>query len=100
MHIEKHGQLYNIHPSLHLDSGVSLLLVKKLLDVAVSKKAPIHFWFHLWSFGDSKKSIRNSIHRLFSPFLKYAKEKENRGVLVFETMLSAAEKAQRSVNTR
>jgi len=94
MYIEKQGQLYNIHPSLYLDQSSSSLLSKKILDVAVGKKAPLHFWFHLWNLGETKESIQRSIDRVIFPMLRYAKERVDCGLLTLETMLSAAQKIE------
>lgn len=94
MYIEKRGQLYNIYPSLYLDQSLNSFLSRKILDVAVGKKAPLHFWFHLWNFGETKESMQKSIDRVIFPLLKYAKEKVDCGMLTFETMFSAAKKIE------
>ena len=94
MYIEKRGQLYNIRPSLFLDQGTNSLLLEKILDIAVIKKAPLHLWFHLWNFGKTKKSLQRSINRIIFSLLKYAKEKVDCGVLTFETMFSAAKRIE------
>lgn len=99
MCIEKCGQLYNIRPSLYLDHGANPLLLKKILDVAVAKKAPLHLWFHLWNFGQTKQSIQKTIDRILFPTLKYAKEKEACELLTFETMFSATKKIERGFNS-
>ena len=96
MYIEKQGQLYDIHPSLYLDHGTTPIFVKKILDVAISQRAPFHMWFHLWNFGETELSIQKSIDRVISPVLNYAKKKVDCGSLSFETMLSAAEKTEAS----
>jgi len=93
MFIEKRGNLYNIQPSLYLSPSLSPVILQKILDVAVIKKAPLHFWFHPWNFGATNKQIDKYIDNIFLPFLRYAKFKEQKGVLTFETMLSASEKA-------
>jgi hypothetical protein len=88
MNIEKQGRLYDIHPSLHLGQSISPILLKRILDVAIAKKAPLHVWFHLWNFGESSGLVRKYINNVFFPFLKYAKKKEKSGTMTFETMLS------------
>jgi hypothetical protein len=88
MNIEKQGRLYNIHPSLHLGQSISPILLKRILDVAIAKKAPLHVWFHLWNFGESNGLIRKYVNNVFFPLLKYAKMKEKSGTITFETMLS------------
>jgi peptidoglycan/xylan/chitin deacetylase (PgdA/CDA1 family) len=91
MKIEKRGNLFNICPSLHLTRSANSILLQKILDVAVVKRAPLHFWFHLWNFGTKKEHIENSIRNVIFPLLEYAKENVDRGDLTFETMLSAAQ---------
>ncbi len=93
MSIEKRGNLYNIQPSLYLNPSLSPLILQKIIDVAVIKRAPLHFWFHPWNFGTTNKQIDKYIKNIFLPFLRYAKIKEQKGALTFETMLSASEKA-------
>jgi hypothetical protein len=96
MQVEKQGRLYNICPSIHLTRSANALLLKKLVDVAVSEKAPFHVWFHLWNFGFDMESIRRSLKGAVLPFLLYAREKVNIGELSFETMFSVVEKIERS----
>lgn len=102
MRIEKQGRLYNVHPSLYLGQSNSPILLKRILDVAIVKKAPLHLWFHLWNFGETKESIQKSLKNALIPLLMYAKKEEKSDVLTFETMLSAAEKMEsaRSVSAK
>lgn len=95
MQIEKQGKLYNICPSLHLCRSANALFLKKILDVAVTERAPLHVWFHVWNFGEKVETMRRNVERAVLPLLEYAREKVNLGVLTFETMLSATEKAER-----
>ena len=95
MYIERHGRLYDIHPSLYVDRSLSSLFLKKIVDIAVAKRLPFHIWFHLWNFGETNESIEKSTKKLFFPLLNYAKKKEKSGELTFETMLSAAEKVEK-----
>jgi len=94
MYIEKQDQLYNIHPSLFLDQYVSSLFLRNILDISVAKKLPFHAWSHLWNLGETKESIQQSISNRLIPLIKYAKKKEKKGLLSFETMLSAALKVE------
>ncbi len=87
--IRKHNQLFDVHPGLHIGSVVNPVVMKKILDVCVNKKLPLHVWFHLWSFGFDEKSIRKSINMVFEPFLEYARRKVDDSELSFETMLSS-----------
>jgi hypothetical protein len=96
MQIEQHGGLYNICPSMHLTRSANALFLKKIVDIAVTKKAPFHVWFHLWNFGENMESIRRNATKTVFPLLLYAREKMNLGVLTFETMLSVTEKIEKS----
>jgi peptidoglycan/xylan/chitin deacetylase (PgdA/CDA1 family) len=95
MLIEKKNELFNIQPSLYLNVSFSPTILKKLLDVAIAKKAPLHLWFHPWSFGETDNKIEKFAQKVFEPFLKYAINKENSGVLSLDTMLSASETAEK-----
>lgn len=97
MYIEKKGRLANVHPSLYLNQIMSAILIKRILDIAIAKRTPLHLWFHPWNFGDTDELIRKSINDVFVPFLAYAKNKEKSGLLTFETMLSAARKADKII---
>lgn len=94
MFIEKKKGLFNIQPSLYLLPSISPLFLRKILDIAVAKRVPLHLWFHPWNFGRTDYFIEKYIENIFRPLLKHAKTKEKNGVLTFETMLSAAEKAE------
>lgn len=94
MCIEREGKLYNVHPSLYADEDTSPVLLKKLLDISITRNLPFHVWFHPWGFGETKKEIHKTINTIFVPFLRYAKEKENGNRLSFETMLSAVSKVE------
>lgn len=96
MRIEKNGQLYNIHPSIFVREYSNPLLLKKMLDISIKERVPFHIWFHFWNFGKDEKSISQTMNHLFIPFLQYAKEKQENGLLTFETMLSAAQKISHS----
>ena len=95
MYIEKQGQLYDIHPSLRIDQNMNSLFLRKIVDIAVTKKLPFHIWFHLWDFGETSDSIQKNIKETLFPLLDYVKNKEKSGKLTFETMLSAAEKVEK-----
>jgi peptidoglycan/xylan/chitin deacetylase (PgdA/CDA1 family) len=99
MCIEKKGLLYNIRPSLYLNQSLSPVILKKILNVAIAKRAPLHLWFHLWNFGNTNELIKKSIDDILLPFLTYAKSKEKCGLLTFETMLSATRKADKILGT-
>jgi hypothetical protein len=95
MYIEKQGRMYDIHPSLYIDQSTSYIFLKKMLDIAIAKRAPFHIWFHLWNFGETKESMQRSINNVFFPLLNHAKKREKSGELAFETMLSAAERVKK-----
>jgi len=94
MYIKKHGELYDVHPSLYLGNGVNPLLTRKIIDLAVRSRVPCHVWFHPWNLGKEKESVGKHIRKIFFPIFKYAKSKEKEGLLEFETMLSAARKME------
>jgi peptidoglycan/xylan/chitin deacetylase (PgdA/CDA1 family) len=96
MYIEKQGSLYNIHPSLYLDQSISSVFLNKIVDLAIAKKLPFHIWFHLWNFGETKESVQKTIDKIFFPLLRYVKKKERSGLLAVETMLSAADRVEKS----
>jgi hypothetical protein len=98
-YIEKCGRLYNVHPSIYINRHTNLPLLKKILDVSIEKRLPFHIWFHFWNFGEDKKSVSKSIKNLFVPFLNYAKEKQEKGILTFDTMLSATQKVEKTFKT-
>jgi len=94
MYIEKRGRLYDVHPSLYLGQSISSVFLRRIVDVAVTKKLPFHIWFHLWNLGETYESIQRSVKKVLFPLLNYAKKKERIGGLTFETMLSAAERLE------
>ena len=100
MYIEKQGRLYDIHPSLYLGQSTSPILLKRILDVAIAKQAPLHVWFHLWNFGESNELIEKYIDTVFFPLLQYAKKKEKSGTMTFETMLSSTKKLDEMLEPR
>ena len=96
MYIEKEDRLFDVHPSLYLDRVTTCsVFPRKILDIAIARKLPFHVWFHLWNFGETDELIKKSISNLILPLLKHAKEKEKSGVLMLETMFSAAEKTEK-----
>lgn len=94
MYVKKCGNLYDIHPGFYFGECSNSIILKKIVNIAVRYKAPIHVWFHLWNFGDSPQVINKRITKVLIPFLKYAKEKQKYSTLGFETMRSMAEKAE------
>jgi len=94
MNIRKRSELYEICPSLFLDKSATPLFLEKIVEVAVEKRAPLHFWFHLWNFGTTKESVQRCINRVFFPLLSFANEKADDHMLTIETMLSAASKIE------
>ena len=45
MYIRKHDQIYDIHPSLHLDQWSNEVFMRKILDICIRKRLPLHVWF-------------------------------------------------------
>jgi len=92
MYIKKHGQLYDIHPSLYLGQGAHPIFIKQIIDISIKRRLPFHVWFHPWDLGKTKDSIRRSIKKVFFPLFGYAKKKERVDMLTFETMFSTTTK--------
>jgi peptidoglycan/xylan/chitin deacetylase (PgdA/CDA1 family) len=99
MLIKKKGGLWDVHPSLAVDQYTKFAFLKRILDVAVEQKLPLHLWFHLRDFGYTGSDVRRNLERVFLPIFAYAKRKERDGVLTFETMLSASRKARMHLST-
>jgi len=99
MYIEKQGRLYDVHPSLYLTQHSSPRILRKILDVSIAKKMPFHIWFHPWNFGKTKESMQKVVGKVLYPLLAYAKKKETESALTYETMLSAAQKAEKALKT-
>jgi hypothetical protein len=94
MYIEKCGQLFNVHPSICVNQYSSPFFLKKILDISIVKKLPLHVWFHFFNLGQNEKEVQRTARKLFAPVLSYAREKQEQGLLTFETMLSAAQKME------
>jgi hypothetical protein len=99
MYIERCGGLYNVHPSIYIDQHTNLPVLKKILDIAIEKRLPFHIWFHPWNFGEDEKSVSKILKNLFMPFFCYAKEKQEDGILTFDTMLSATQNVEKALKT-
>ncbi len=97
MQIERCGGLYNLRPSLNLDQSINALLPKLILRLAISKRAPLHLWFHLWNFGLTEKAIKRSVDRVICPLLKLARQQTDVDLLAIETMASAYNKLEQQV---
>jgi len=95
MYVKRHCNLYDIHPGLYLGRCFNPTLPKKILNTSIRYKAPLHVWFHPGDFGNSLEAIDKRIRKVLIPFIKYAKGKQNQGVLQFETMRSIAELTQK-----
>ncbi|MEM2921990.1 MAG: polysaccharide deacetylase family protein [Candidatus Bathyarchaeia archaeon] len=83
----KANGLWNIHPLFYLDDknySCSNVL-KALLDLAISREAIFHLWFHPWNleaFGSVSRYVRDTIRPLF----EYADSKRRSGELWVCTM--------------
>lgn len=93
MCIEKRGQLYDIHASVFIGQSSTTVFLEKIINICTRHRLPLHFWFHLWNFGETKESMQRSIGKILFPLLNFAERKVKTGALTFETMLSAARKA-------
>lgn len=100
MYIERRGPLFNICPSMYVCQGLNSHLIRRSLDLAVIRRLPFHVWFHIWNFGQEYKDIKKSIDKILVPLLDYAKKKKEIGMLTFETMLSAANKAEKYLDSK
>jgi peptidoglycan/xylan/chitin deacetylase (PgdA/CDA1 family) len=94
MYVRKHGNLFDVHPSLFLGTHNSVLY-EKIINLAVKYRAPLHIWFHPWNLGNSPERAAKRINNVLLPLIKNARKKKNQGVLKFETMCSIAEEYQR-----
>jgi len=94
MRIEKNGNLYNVCPSLYMDVSSNLRLYKKILDISIKRKLPLHIWFHLWSCAKDVHSLPKFINNFLSPFLDYAAGQRQNEKLSIETMLSATKRVK------
>jgi peptidoglycan/xylan/chitin deacetylase (PgdA/CDA1 family) len=86
--------LLDVHPSLFSDFR-SPFFLKKIVNLAVNYKAPLHIWFHPWNLGSSPELAAKRISEGLVPFLNYVLEKKKHGGLTFETMSSITEKYRR-----
>jgi peptidoglycan/xylan/chitin deacetylase (PgdA/CDA1 family) len=99
MYVRKCGNLFDIHPSLFLQFYNSIFS-KKIIDLAVKYRAPIHVWFHpcdvlFWNVRNSPEVAAERITKVLLPLIEHARKKKNQGLLKFETMLSITEEYQR-----
>jgi hypothetical protein len=96
MRIEKIGNVYNMVPSMLLNQDMNISIAKRLINIGIAKKGPLHFWFHLWNFGRNERSLKYNVEKKLEPFLQYLEEKRQQGLLSFETMDSAVRKIEKS----
>jgi len=95
MYINKNEGLYDIHPGLFIGFVRNIFVIKKIIDLSIKNRLPLHMWFHIWNLGVNMECIQKRINKVFFPLFKYAKKKEKNGLLTFETMLSASKRAIR-----
>jgi peptidoglycan/xylan/chitin deacetylase (PgdA/CDA1 family) len=91
LYIENHGKLWDVHPSLFIDSQSTYKLTRMILKTSMRRKLPLHLWFHMWNFGNTSESIQRKITNYFQPLLQYAHLQALKGNLDIETMTSAVE---------
>jgi len=94
MCIKKHGELWEVHPSLLIDKHTKFTFLKRILDIAVRRRLPMHLWFHARDFGEESGEIKRNAEKVFVPLFSYAETKKRDGLLTSETMLSATRKAR------
>jgi peptidoglycan/xylan/chitin deacetylase (PgdA/CDA1 family) len=95
MYIRKCGNLFDVHPSLFSEFYNSAIS-KKIIDLALKYRAPLHIWFHPWNLGYTPKTAAERITKGLLPLIEHARKKKMQGLLKFETMGSIAEKYQLS----
>jgi hypothetical protein len=95
MQIKRVGNIHNVFPSMLLDQNTDISIAKQLLNIAIGKKAPLHLWFHLWNFGSDERSLKLNLENRLKPFLQYAQETRNQGLLSFETMDTAVKQFEK-----
>ena len=95
MYVSKCGNLFDVHPSIWLDFYDSTIS-KKIVNLAVKYRAPLHIWFHPWNLGNSRQVAAERITKSLLPLIEYARKKKMQGALKFKTMGSIAEKYQLS----
>ncbi len=87
--VERQGRLYDIRPSFYLGVTYNPLFLRKIVEISIKNRAPFHLWFHpsdLYETGE--RSARRKIERVLLPIYRYAKKKEKKDELNFETMSS------------
>lgn len=92
MCINKVGQLYDVHPSFHLGCTYNPIFLDKIIELAVVNKLPFHIWFHPRDLYETRGSTGAFIRHVLFPLYKYAKKKEDQGLLTIETMHSVINK--------
>jgi len=92
MYVKRYGNMFDIHPGLYLGKCQNPRLFNNLINLAITHVAPFHVWFHPRDLGDTEKAANNRIKKVFHPLLEFAKEKQEEGVLSFDTMYSLVDK--------
>jgi peptidoglycan/xylan/chitin deacetylase (PgdA/CDA1 family) len=98
MYVRKCGNLFDVHPSL-FSEFYSSFFSKKIINLAVKYRAPLHIWFHPWNLGYTPEVAAERITKGLLPLIEHARKKKKQGVLKFETMCSIAEEYQHSGKT-
>jgi hypothetical protein len=93
LYVRRCGDLFDVHPSFFLEFYDSFFS-KKIINLAVKYRAPLHFWFHPWNLGNSPEVAAERITKVLLPLIEHARRKKKQGVLKFETMGSIAEEYQ------
>ncbi|MBO3799314.1 MAG: polysaccharide deacetylase family protein [Thermoproteota archaeon] len=78
----KNNGLWNIHPLFYLSEKnyTYSSVLKALLDLAISKEAVFHLWFHPWNLeknGNASRYVKDTLR----PLLEYADFKRRKGKL-------------------
>jgi len=91
--IRRKGRLYDIRPGFYLGVTYNPLFLNKIVDISTRNRVPFHLWFHPSDLYETReRSARGKIDRVLLPIYKYAKKKQKKGELNFETMYSIIDK--------
>jgi peptidoglycan/xylan/chitin deacetylase (PgdA/CDA1 family) len=94
MYVRNCEGLFDVHPSLFSDF-YSPFFSKKIIDLAVKYKAPLHVWFHPWNLGQTPKAAAERITKGLVPLIEHAREKKKQGLLKYNTMYSITQEYHR-----
>jgi peptidoglycan/xylan/chitin deacetylase (PgdA/CDA1 family) len=93
--------LWNIPPTYHADRSTynSIVLVRKLLDIAINNNSVFHLWLHPWDLVPTENFQQDLSGGLLQPLLKHASDIRRRdgNALTFTTLGALAEHFSRTI---